>query len=48
MAKMDPLTRKRQYVQSLTHSSRYLDDEDFLKPTPHKKAVSTLEDFDDQ
>ena len=32
--KRDALVKKQRYVQALTHSRRYLDDEHFLTPTP--------------
>lgn len=47
MPKMDPLARKRRYVFSLTHSSRYLDNENFLKPTSTEKPISVEEDCDE-
>lgn len=44
MPKMDPLARKRQYVYSLTHSTRYFEDEDFLKPVAAKQTDSAKKD----
>ncbi|MCW4039275.1 MAG: hypothetical protein NWE83_00830 [Candidatus Bathyarchaeota archaeon] len=48
MPKIDALARKRQYVFSLTHSTRYLQEENFLTPTSTKKTISAEEDCDDE
>jgi hypothetical protein len=44
MPKKDPLARKRQYVYSLTHSTRYFEDEDFLKPVTAEQTDSAEKD----
>jgi hypothetical protein len=46
MPKIDPLARKRQYVLSLTHSTRYLQDENFLKPVSADKTIAVEKDCD--
>jgi hypothetical protein len=46
MPKIDPLARKRQYVLSLTHSTRFLQDENFLKPVSADKSIAVEKDCD--